>query len=260
LLLFFFVIPILRMATISLGIPDATSIDAYVRFVTQPPYVKLLLNTLKLAALVTVATLLLSYPLAYVMTTVSGRMFGIILILVLTPFWTSLLARTFAWLIILGRYGVINQTLLDLGIINQPLELVHNLLGATIGSVQILLPYMLLPIFASMRKIDPALMTASQSLGAGPVRTFFRVFLPLTLPGVMAGCLMVFIITTGFFIVPALMGGPTDGVIAPFIYQTASSLLDTQMASAMAFVLLIVVMAVYLPFGRWLRLESLFGQ
>jgi putative spermidine/putrescine transport system permease protein len=256
----FFYLPIVRLMAVSFGYPTSFSFASYVSFATEPVYLTVLMNTVRLSLLVTLVSLLLSYPVAYLMSTLSGPALGVVITIVLMPFWTSLLARTFAWMILLGRNGVINRALINLGLINQPLELIHNTFGAVLGSVQILLPFMILPIYASVRKIDPSLLTAATSLGASPVRKFFRVFLPLTLPGVVGGCVTVFILTTGFYIVPALMGGPRDSVIAPFIYMTATTLLDTPMAAAMAVVLLFAVLVVYLPVWRSLRLDTLFSR
>lgn len=256
----FFYFPIARMAGSSVGLPRTFSAGNYVSFFSEPVYLKVLWNTVRLSLIVTAVSLVLSYPLAYLLTTLSGAAFAIVITILLTPFWTNLLARTFAWMILLGRNGVINHTLLHLGLIHQPLQLIYNTVGAVIGSVQTLLPFVVLPIFASMRKIDRSVIAAARSLGASPSRSFLRVYLPLTLPGAAAGSVMVFILTTGFYIVPALMGGPRDTVIAPFIYVTATTLLHPRMASAMAIVLLISVLAIYVPVWRSLRLDTLFGR
>jgi ABC-type spermidine/putrescine transport system permease subunit I len=256
----FFYFPLARLVAVSFGYPKTLSFTNYISFAVEPVYLTVLFNTLRLSLIVTVVCLLLSYPVAYLMSTLRGPMLGVVITIVLMPFWTSLLARTFAWMVLLGRNGVINWALVSLGLISEPLELIHNTFGAVVGSVQILLPFMILPIYASMRKVDGSLTSAAMSLGASPLSAFLRVFFPLTVPGVLGGSLTVFILTTGFYIVPALMGGPRDSVIAPFIYMTATTLLDAPMAATMAVVLLAAVLLIYVPVWRSLRLDTLFRR
>src|SRR5690606_13755480 len=173
-------------------------------------YVQLYSRTLGMALAITLMCVALGYPLAYYLCRAPRRMAGMLMILVLLPFWTSLLARTAAWIALLQPHGIVNSVLLSLGIIRQPLELLYTGLATVIVMTHILLPFMILPLYSVMRGIDPAYARAAQSLGSTPWSAFWRVFLPLSMPGLSAGALLVFIISIGYYIIPALVGG-TDG-------------------------------------------------
>src|SRR5205807_5989285 len=160
------------------------------------------------------------------------------MVLVLLPFWTSVLVRTFAWIVVLGRVGIINQTLILLGVLAKPLALVFNTVGVYIGLVHVLLPLMILPLYSVMRGIDSRLLLAADSLGASPRQTFLRVFLPLSLPGVTAACLLVFIGAAGAYITPALLGGAQDLMVAQLIYDQVNMALNWPLAAALTVVLL----------------------
>lgn len=174
-------------------------------------------DTTLIAAQVTLFVLVLGYPIAFALSRAKGLAFVALISAVTLPHFTSVIVRTYAWMVILGRNGLINQLLLKAGLIHQPLDLLYNRAGVLIGMTYVLLPYMVLTLFAAMRGIDPGLMRAARSMGAGSVAAFRRVFLPLTAPGVAAGCLIVFILGLGFFVTPALMGGPHDTGIAMMI-------------------------------------------
>ena len=215
--------------------------------------------TFEISILVTVLALLLGYPLAYLMSQLPPRWAGICLIFVLVPFWTSILVRTYAWLVLLQRRGVINQTLVDLGLIDAPLRLVHNYTGTVIGMLHIMLPFMILPLYASLRTVDRNYMRAASSLGASPVRAFWTVFFPLSLPGVFAGSLLVFILSLGFYVTPALLGGGRVMMVSMKIQQNAGLYFDWGAASALGVVLLVVTLFIFWVLSRFMRVERVFG-
>ena len=173
------------------------------------------------------------------MTIVPGRVAGLLLIAVLLPFWSSLLVRTFAWQVILRDTGIINTFLIDLGVISEPLTLIRTTGGVIIGMSHILLPFMVLPIYAVMRRIDPEFGRAAANLGASPASAFLRVFVPLSLPGVVAGCLLVFVLALGFYITPALLGGLRDQMISQLIVQQVQQRLDWGFGTAMSVLLMV---------------------
>lgn len=229
----------------------------YRRLFTVPAYTKVLLNTVRMATMVTLVCLALGYPLAYRLATVSGRGKLLLLVGILVPFWTNLLVRAYGWMVILHPKGLLNTVLLGTDLLKHPLPLVHNTTGVVIGMTQVMLPYMVLPIAAVMEGIDRALLQAARSLGASPWNTFLRVFLPLTLPGVFAGCLLVFIISLGFFVIPALLGGTRDILLAQLIEFNVNTVLNWGFAAALSTVLLVTTLTVYLLAQRWLRLDVL---
>ncbi|MFQ5971707.1 MAG: ABC transporter permease [Alphaproteobacteria bacterium] len=219
-------------------------------------YVYVLRNTFEISFWVTVFTLLLGYPVAYVLSHMKERHANLAMILVLFPFWTSLLVRTYAWIIILQTKGPVNQLLTGAELVPEPLTLVHNRLGVYIAMTHILLPFMLLPIFSVMKGIPPAYMKAAANLGANPFQAFTRVYLPQTLPGVGAGCLLVFILSLGYYITPALVGGPEDTMISMMIATNVNWVLNWGMAGALGTILLLATLVVFLLYNRFLGLEK----
>jgi ABC-type spermidine/putrescine transport system permease subunit I len=194
------------------------------------------------------------------MTIVPGRIAGLLLMAVLLPFWSSLLVRTFAWQVILRDTGIINTFLVDLGVISDPIPLIRTILGVILGMSHILLPFMVLPIYAVMRRIDPELSRAAANLGAAPWRAFVRVFVPLSMPGVLAGALLVFVLALGFYITPALLGGLKDQMISQLIVDKVQQALDWGAASAMAVLLMAITFVVLLVASRLIRLRDVFGS
>ncbi|WP_234880322.1 ABC transporter permease [Mycolicibacterium litorale] len=191
---------------------------------------------------VTAICLLLGYPYAYAMVAAGPKLRMVMTFVVLVPFWTSLMVRTFAWVILLQDDGPLHSALTALGF--DDVQLIRTNLGVVIGMSQILLPFMVLPLYAVMSGIDRRLVLASSSLGARPITSFFRVWLPLSLPGVGAGCLMVFISSLGFYVTPALLGAPDDSLISQQIYVQVNSLLQWGRGGAMGVVLLVVTFVV----------------
>jgi putative spermidine/putrescine transport system permease protein/mannopine transport system permease protein len=175
--------------------------------------------------------------------------------LIVASLWTSAVIRSYAWMILFQRYGIVNQALVALGLADAPVRILQTTTAVTIGMVHILLPFMLLPLITTMRRIDPTLLRAGRILGAGPVRLFLRVYLPLSLPGVNAGVALVFITSLGFFITPSLLGGGRTNMAAMIIEQEANTYLDWPLASAIATILLIFTVAIYLAYGRLARID-----
>jgi putative spermidine/putrescine transport system permease protein len=204
----------------------------------QPVYFNALINTVIISGSVTLICLLAGYPLAYTIARASGRVQRLLIFAVLIPFWSSILVRTFAWLVLLQSRGVVNRTLINLGIIDSPIIMVHNRVGVLVGMVHILLPFMVLPLYAVMVRIDASYTHAASSLGAPPVRNFLRVYLPLSWPGIINGTVLVFVMGLGYFITPALLGGPGDTMIAQLIETEVGSLGRWGVAGALALVLL----------------------
>ena len=174
----------------------------------------------------------------------------------LLPFWTSLLVRTYAWLALHGRNGVINRLLLEWGVISEPLRLLYNFGGVLVGMVHVLLPYMIFPIYAAMVRIDRDLLLAAEGLGAGPVSIFWRIYLPLTLPGVFAGCALVFILSLSAFVTPALLGGGRVIMIANIIQTEVSQFLNWPFASALSAIVLVSAVLVYAAFELLTRVQG----
>lgn len=207
-------------------------------FFSEPVYIEMFLNTFKIALIVTVICLLLGYPVAYLMSILAAKWAGLLMLAVLVPFWTSGLVRTFSWLIILQRNGVVNKSLQGLGLINQPLALVNNTTGVVIGMVHIMIPFLVLPLYASMKAIDANLMRAAANVGSSPTHAFLRIFFPLSMPGLVAGAIMVFVMCLGFYITPALLGGGKVKMIAQRIEEMISLYPTWGPAAALAVLLL----------------------
>ena len=220
-------------------------------------YIDVLLRTLLISATVTVLTLLMGFPVAYLLATLPPSKSNLLMILVLLPFWTSLLVRTTAWVVLLQGEGVINGTLGWLGIVDQPLELIFNRGGTIVAMTHIQLPFTLLPIYSVMRTISPAGVRAARSLGAGPFYAFWRIYFPQTLPGVAAGCLLTFILCLGFYITPTLVGGPADQMVSYFVALYINREINWGMASALGTVLLSVTFILYFVYNRLIGIDKM---
>ncbi len=236
-LLIFFVFPILRLLTQSLFDPHLTLVHFY-RVFGEPLYFKILGNTFRTALDVALITLVVGYPIAYLLAFLSEATANVLLILILLPFWTSVLIRSYAWIVLLHRNGVINQALLRLGLISDPLALVYNAIGVHIGLVYVSLPIMILPLYAALRNINPNLVRAAAVLGARPAVTFGRVILPLSLPGVYAGFTLVFVWSLGAFVTPAMLGGMREVLMTGVIDNTIRNTLNWGFAAALSSILI----------------------
>jgi ABC-type spermidine/putrescine transport system permease subunit I len=222
-------------------------------------YIRVFGITLQIALVVTIVTLLLGYPVAYALSSISPSRANLLMILVLIPFWTSILVRSYAWMVLLGQDGIVNQVLLAGGLRAEPMKLLNTRLAVYLGMIHILLPFMILPLYAVMRGIDRNLLRAAGNLGAPPAAVFRRIFFPLSLPGVAAGCLLVFILSLGFYITPALLGGQRDVMISMLIQQQVTQL-KWGFAAALALVLLVLALGIYVIFSRLLGVERVFGS
>jgi putative spermidine/putrescine transport system permease protein len=259
-LLVFFLAPLALMSLRSVTDPPGAGLSNYEKFFAQEAYLRVLTNTFWIAVISTVTCLVVGYPFAYLMTIVPGRVAGLLLIAVLLPFWSSLLVRTFAWQVILRDTGIINRFLLDVGLITEPLTLIRTTAGVILGMSHILLPFMVLPIYAVMRRIDPEFGRAAANLGASPAAAFFRVFVPLSLPGVVAGSLLVFVLALGFYITPALLGGLRDQMISQLIVQQIQQRLDWGFGTAMSVLLMVITLVILFVASRAVRLRDVFGS
>lgn len=213
-------------------------------------FVGLFGRTLGISAAVTALCLLLGYPAAHLLASASPRRRPLLMVLVLLPFWTPVLVRTTAWIVLLQNEGLVNHALRGLGLIGAPLPLYGNRFSVLVAMTQVLLPYMILPLFATMQKVPPELMRAAASLGANPWRGFRRVYLPQTMPGVVAGSLVVFILALGFYVTPLLVGGPRDQMISYFIAAYTNESLNWGLASALGTLLLLLAGTIYLTVNR----------
>lgn len=236
-----------------------STLDVLGASVPMNAYIRVLGFTLQVAVIVTLITLVLGYPVAYALSSVSAARANLLMILVLIPFWTSILVRSYAWMVLLGQEGIINQALIASGMRTEPMQLLNTRLAVYTGMIHILLPFMILPLYAVMRGIDRNLLRAAGNLGAPPSAVFRRIFLPLSLPGIAAGSLLVFILALGFYITPALLGGQRDVMISMLIQQQISQL-NWGFGAALALVLLILALGIYVLFTRLLEVERVFGS
>jgi len=251
-----FLWPLVQLLMLSFSAPEGT-FSAYVALMESSVFRAVFLNTLQLALFVTVICTLLAYPAAWLLTRVRGFWFSLALYCVLVPFWISVLVRTFSWMLLLERNGPVNNFLIRIGATDQPLRLLFNDFGVSLGMVHVLLPYAILPVYAAMLKVDSRLLQASDGLGASGRTTFMRVFLPLTLPGVWAGAAFVFLLALGFFITPALLGGPRNLTAAMLIDSFVNERLVWPMAAAASFILLFIVLVVLLVVSRFVALGQM---
>jgi putative spermidine/putrescine transport system permease protein len=222
-------------------------------------YLTALGTTNWISMIVTVTTLLIGYPIAYYLTTATGVGVTIVVLSIVLPYFTSIIVRTFSWMVLLGEHGLVNDILLATGLISAPLSLMYNRLGVLIGMSYVLLPYMVLTLYAAMRAIDPSLLRAAAGLGASGFYTFRRVYFPLSLHGVVSGALIVYILSIGFFITPALMGGQHDIMIAMLIDRALEVAVDWPSAALMSLTLLVVTLALYAVYYRVTDIRRLIG-
>jgi ABC-type spermidine/putrescine transport system permease subunit I len=241
-LLVLFLYPVARFLLVSV---EGGTLAHYDKALLDGLYLRVLWDTFRIALAVTVITLVLGYPVAWFLASAPPAWAAVGLFCLILPFWTSVLIRTYAWSVILGRNGVVNRALLDAGLIDEPLRLLNNELGVLIGMVHVLLPYMVFPVYAVMRRQDPTLLLAARGLGADGPQTFTRVFLPLTVPGILAGTTLVFVLALGFFITPAILGGGRVMMIAVLIEQQVRGLSNWPFAAALSAVLLAAALATY---------------
>jgi ABC-type spermidine/putrescine transport system permease subunit I len=247
-MLVFYALPLAAMLLRSIDDPEWT-LENYQRLTGDTVFLLVFWTTLRTALVVTAGTLLLGYPVALAMSRLRRRAAGVVLIIVLLPFWTSVLVRSYAWMVLLGRKGLINEALLAAGLTDTPLKLLNTPFAVHIAMIHILLPYMILPIASVLRQMDTALPRAAAGLGAAPWSVFVRIILPLSMPGIAAGVLLVFVLSLGFYITPALVGGPRDFMLSMLIAQQVD-LLNWPYAACLSATLLAVTLAMIALFRR----------
>jgi putative spermidine/putrescine transport system permease protein len=244
-----FNLPIVLMLSWSVAAPPDV-LGYYAQVFARAVYLKVLGNTFRIALIATAVCVVLGYPLAYWMRALTPVRQLIALALVVLPFWVSILVRTYAWIVILGNYGLANRMLQGLGLAAAPVSFLYNEFGVILGIANVLLPFLVLPLFASMLRLDDRLLQAARSLGASEWTVFWRVFFPLTLPALAAGAILVFILTIGFFITPAILGGGRVPMIANMLDLLINRLPRWELAAAISTILLMVTLVCYAAYRR----------
>lgn len=247
-ILAFYALPLVSMLLRSVADPIWT-LENYRRLLGDTVFLHVFWTTLRTAFVVTIGCLLLGYPVALALSRLQRAAASAVLIVVLLPFWTSVLVRSYTWMVLLGRKGLVNETLIATGLIDAPLKLLNTPLAVHIAMIHILLPYMILPIASVLRQIDGALPRAAAGLGAAPWRVFVQIVLPLSMPGVAAGALLFFVLSLGFYITPALVGGPRDLMLSMLIAQQVD-LLNWPYAACLSATLLAATLLIIAAFQR----------
>ena len=236
------------------------SLEHYQRMWEQPSYGRTFVTTFKVSLLTTGICILLGYPLAYFLSELPKRAATLCMVAVLLPLWTSLLVRTYAWLVLLQRRGLINSWGMELGLWDEPLTLVHNLAGTLVGMVHVMLPFLVLPLYSAMRAIDRNYLRAAANLGASPLRSFWLVFFPLGLPGLTTGALIVFILCLGFYVTPAVLGGGKVIMVSSRIANDIEIFFNWGAASALGVVLLLLTALLIFGAMRLTRVGSMLSD
>jgi len=258
LLVVFYVAPIVQVLAISVTEPEP-GLGNYERLFTSGAVQRVIVTTLRICLITTALALLLGYAIAYAITLATPRARGWWILAVLVPLWISVLVRAFAWVTLLRRQGLVNNTLMEAGIIAEPLPLVWNEFGIVVGMVHYMVPFAVLPMLASMREIDPRLLAAARGLGASRGEVFRRVFLPLSMPGVIAAGVLVFIFSLGFYITPAILGGGKTLMVAEWIGLQILDLIRWGLGTMMATMLVVAILVTLAVFSRIVDLRRIFG-
>ncbi|MEI4196350.1 ABC transporter permease [Roseovarius sp. E0-M6] len=251
----FYIWPLIGIWQISVTEP-ALGLDNYTRMFESSAVTTSFVITFRIALLTTIGCLILGYSVAYVISNFARRVKPLMVALVLLPFWVSVLIRSFSWIVLLGRSGIVNDTLRGAGIIDAPLKLMHNEFGVILAMIHVMLPFAVLPIMANMRGISPAYVDAARGLGASELTAFRKVYFPQTLPGVMSGALLVFVLSLGFYITPALLGGGRVLMISEYITYQIQEFLNWGLGSALSVALLVLTALVILVAARFVNLRS----
>lgn len=237
------------------------SLEHYAKMLKYKSYARTFITTFEVSILTTLICILIGYPLAYFLAMLPVRLAGFFMLAVLLPFWTSLLVRTYAWLVLLQKQGLLNEFAISIGLWETPVKLVHNLTGTLIGMAHIMLPFLVLPLYGSMRKINRDLMQAASNLGATPAQAFWQVYFPLSLSGMVAGSLIVFVLCLGFYVTPAVLGGGRVVMVSTQITAILENQYDWGAASALGVVLLVATLVILFAATRLLKLDvALFGK
>ena len=234
------------------------SLVNYQRMIEYKSYARVYMITFQVSILTTILCILIGYPLAYFLAHIPRRLAGILMLTVLLPFWTSLLVRTYAWLVLLQKKGLLNDFAIHIGLWETPVKLVHNMTGTLIGMAHIMLPFLILPLYGAMRRIEPEMMHAAANLGAKPFQSFWKIFFPMSLPGLIAGSLIVFVLCLGFYVTPAVLGGGRVVMVATQITAILENQFNWGAASALGVVLLIATLIILYISGRFLKLDNVF--
>ncbi len=227
---------------------------------TSPMFITVAWKTVWISLVVTLLALLAAYPVAFTLTQIRSLKFTLVVICVVVPYFTSIIVRTYSWMIILGTKGVLNKLLISIGLIDTPLNLMYNMTGVVIGMTYVLLPYFVLTLFATMKGIDTRLLQAAHSMGASRIHAFRKIFFPLSMPGVISGFLIVYILAIGFFITPALMGGPNDVMMAMLIQRNIEVTMNWPLACALSLFLLVITLVIYAVYCRYTDLDKMLGK
>lgn len=258
LLIAFYIAPIAQVLTISFTEPEP-GLGNYERLLTSESVQRVILTTLRICLITTALALLLGYAVAYAITLASPRSRSWWMMAVLVPLWISVLVRAFAWVTLLRRQGLVNDTLMGWGLISEPLPLVWNEFGILVGMVHYMVPFAVLPMLSAMREIDPRLLAAARGLGATRGQVFWKVFFPLSLPGVVASGVLVFIFSLGFYITPAILGGGKTLMVAEWISLQILDLIRWGLGTMMATMLIVAILATLAVFSRIVDLRRMFG-
>ena len=256
--LVFFVLPFIAMAMLSLlehgG--GAATLENYRQFFVNPSYWRALVNSLEVTLTVTAISVLLAYPFAWILAeVVPPRLQRFALVLAILPFWTSYVVRSYSWLLVLAERGIVNQALVGSGLLSEPMQLANTRAATVIGFVHFFVMLLTLTIFANLKQLSPSYRRAAADLGAGPVRTFLHIILPLTLPGIMVGAFLTFVLAIGDYITPQILGGNNELLMPQLIMMQIGRRGDFPLASALAIILMAVVTLAYLFCARWLKIE-----
>ncbi|MDQ1003508.1 putative spermidine/putrescine transport system permease protein [Neobacillus niacini] len=257
--IFFFLLPLFFLFITSFKTFDAASgigndwtLQNYIKFITDKFYLGVVWRTVKIALITTLAAIVISFPVANQITKAKGRIKNYLTLLVLSPLLISMVIRCYGWVILLSNNGVVNNTLMNFGLIDKPLTLLYTEFSVVIGMVHVLFPYMVLSIMGSLERIDPSVIRASQNLGASSIRTFFSVILPLTLPGIFAGSVMVFSLGVSSFVTPAILGGPQVKVMSFLTYEQVGIMLNWPYGSAIGFLLIFIATITIIIYSKLL--------
>lgn len=256
LIVFLFLYPLLRLVVHSFYSPTL-GVANYIQVATNPTLWLIIETTTVISAQCTLVTLVLGYPVSYLLSSLPRRRANLLMMFVLLPFWTSLLVRMYAWMVLLGRHGIVNQALMGMGLTTAPVTLLYDRFAVVVGMSHFMLPFMILSLYSTMLGIDRSLIEAARCMGSSWRQTFLRIYLPLSLPGIYAGCLLVFILSMGFYVTPALLGSPRETTIAVYIQQQIE-LLNWGQGTAMAVILVAIVIGLFVIYDRLLGFDRLF--
>ena len=263
LLLIFFIIPLVFLFVTSLqhyvpgkGITAQITLENYIKFVSDIYYTGILLKTMLLGLLVSILTLVIGYPLAYFISRTNSKKKGFFIALVIFPLFLNLVVRSFSWIVLLANRGIVNNFLLDIGLIDHPIKLLYNYTGVIIGMTHIYLPFMVITLVSVIRHIEKDYEDAAQTLGASKLTAFLKITLPLSMPGVIAGCLLVFLLSITAFVIPRLLGGVTVRIMSNLIYQQFMNTFNWPFGAAMGFILLVVTLMIIWAYLSVFRMEE----